>query len=285
MRDSAYYETPAEAYRQLGLLCTAFGSFVRKTTLCPPRRLECYAAVWISSGSGWLETSATPHRLPIRSGSLFWLFPGIIHTYAPGADGWTEQWVMFEGPQAASFERLGFFSATQPVHVPPNAGAIEAIFAQLAADFSQESHLTSVLGATLISRLVVTAHQQASEEQAESTSLVRALYQCKMLIEEQAFEASNIEEIVCPSPLGYSTLRRHFKNAFGFSPKEYLLSLRLRKAKELLVFTQQSIAEVAQSVGFLDPYYFSRLFHAKEGLTPSLFRAQQRIPTREAESL
>jgi AraC-like DNA-binding protein len=284
MLDFAQYETPAGAHRQLGLLCTGFGRFACKTVACQTRRLECYAAVWISSGSGWLETSATSQRLPIVNGSLFWLFPGVTHTYAPDLRGWTEQWVFFEGPQVESFERLGFLSASQPVQYVENAGVIETIFTQLHADFAHGGPLTSILSAALVYRLVLITYQSAVEAHAEHDPIAREIQHSRRILDNHAFDPCNIAELANTCNMGYSTFRRHFKNITGYSPREYVLRVRLRKAKELLAFTQQSIVEVAKSVGFTDPYYFSRMFHDKEGLSPSLFRAQQRIMSDREQS-
>jgi len=77
--------------------------------------------------------------------------------------------------------------------------------------------------------------------------------------------------------LGYSTFRRHFKQATGYSPKEYVLRVRLRAAKQLLAFTNQNVADVAAAVGFDDTFYFARLFRTKEGLSPTVFRQQQGV--------
>jgi transcriptional regulator GlxA family with amidase domain len=52
---------------------------------------------------------------------------------------------------------------------------------------------------------------------------------------------------------------------------------RLRRAKGLLALTSRQMADVARAAGFDDPYYFSRLLHAKEGVSPSEFRVQQRL--------
>ncbi len=277
MLDFARYETPAVSHRQLGLLCTGCGGFTRKMTACPTRRLECYAAVWITDGAGWLETSATTRRLHIRSGSLFWLFPRITHAYAPDTSGWTEQWVFFEGPLAERFERLGFLCAAQPVQYMEGNRAIETIFTQIHADFAHGGPLTSVLSAALVHRLVLIAYQFSMESQAEHDPVVREIQHSRRMLDDHAFESCNIEELADACHMGYSTFRRHFKDIVGYAPKEYILRVRLRKAKELLAFTQESVTEIAKNVGFADPYYFSRVFHDKEGLSPSLFRAQQRM--------
>ena len=54
----------------------------------------------------------------------------------------------------------------------------------------------------------------------------------------------------------------------GVSPQQYLIDLRLRNARDLLISTDLSISEVARSVGYDDPLYFSRLYRKHYGLSP-----------------
>jgi hypothetical protein len=86
-----HFETPASTHRELGLDVLGFGAIEAKNESTTARILESYAAVFVHSGTGWLDTAATG-RLPVRAGSLFWLFPGLAHSYAPDTAGWSEQW-------------------------------------------------------------------------------------------------------------------------------------------------------------------------------------------------
>jgi len=90
MLDVVRYETPAATHRLLGLSCTGYGSTGHKTWVCEPWTLDGYAVVYVSAGSGWIETAATTGRLPIEGHTLVWIFPGVMHTYAPNARGWIE---------------------------------------------------------------------------------------------------------------------------------------------------------------------------------------------------
>ena len=63
-------------------------------------------------------------------------------------------------------------------------------------------------------------------------------------------------------------MRRHV----GQSPKQYILSVKLAEAKRLLSTTEAGVAAIAGRLGFSDPYYFSRLFHERTGMSPSAFR-------------
>lgn len=71
------------------------------------------------------------------------------------------------------------------------------------------------------------------------------------------------------SPSRYSAL---FRQITGRSPQHYLIELRMRNARDLLAATNLSVSEVARSVGYDDPLYFSRLFRQHFGLPPKAVR-------------
>lgn len=68
-------------------------------------------------------------------------------------------------------------------------------------------------------------------------------------------------------------LRRLIDQSFCTSPIKYINNLKLDKAKNMLEISNYSIAEIAQSSGFADPYYFSRFFKQQTGVSPSEYRA------------
>lgn len=68
-------------------------------------------------------------------------------------------------------------------------------------------------------------------------------------------------------------LRRLFDKLLHTSPIKYINNLKLDKAKNMLKISNYSIAEIAQSSGFSDPYYFSRFFKMQTGVSPSEYRA------------
>ena len=71
--------------------------------------------------------------------------------------------------------------------------------------------------------------------------------------------------------------RSHFDSMFraqtGLPPHRYLLNQRLKEASWLLRHTAVPISEVASRVGFPDPFYFSRLYKKKYGVSPKEARA------------
>lgn len=60
-----------------------------------------------------------------------------------------------------------------------------------------------------------------------------------------------------------------FKKYAGVNPNAYLIDQRINHAQELLCTTVCSVAEVSAYVGYADPYYFSKLFKNRTGVSPS----------------
>ena len=69
-----------------------------------------------------------------------------------------------------------------------------------------------------------------------------------------------------------SCISHTFKKETGQSFREYLISVRLRAAKSLLLYSNLSISEIAYSVGFNDSNYFSNTFKKYVGLSPSKYK-------------
>lgn len=75
--------------------------------------------------------------------------------------------------------------------------------------------------------------------------------------------------------IGYTEdyVRRLFRDRYGKTPLQFLLSERIEYAKKLLDIygRQMSIKEIAEMCGFSDPLYFSRMFKRAEGISPAAF--------------
>ena len=67
-----------------------------------------------------------------------------------------------------------------------------------------------------------------------------------------------------------------FKKQMQVGISEYIRTLRLNRAAELLEAGEQSIAEIAYAVGFRDPLYFSKLFKLHTGRSPKKYLSQTR---------
>ncbi|NLE78744.1 MAG: helix-turn-helix transcriptional regulator [Rhodococcus sp.] len=69
------------------------------------------------------------------------------------------------------------------------------------------------------------------------------------------------------------SFRRAFRVAFGTTPHQYLLDLRVGRAQALLTTTRLSAAEIAALTGFSNPSHFATTFKRRVGVSPTRFRA------------
>lgn len=86
-----------------------------------------------------------------------------------------------------------------------------------------------------------------------------------------------LDDTIRKMPFHYDYIRKFFKKETGFSPREYMTELRMRKAKSLLTSScarNFSVSEVAYQCGYVDPLYFSRVFRKYTGICPSMFSEQ-----------
>lgn len=65
--------------------------------------------------------------------------------------------------------------------------------------------------------------------------------------------------------------RRLFSQQYGVTPRQYILNVRIQKAKQLLTSRNCNIAELAEECGFTNVYHFCRTFKKRTGMTPTQY--------------
>lgn len=79
------------------------------------------------------------------------------------------------------------------------------------------------------------------------------------------------------SGLPLRTFKRRFKQATGYTPVDYVQTLRIEEAKQMLETTGEATDAVAHMVGYEDPAFFRRLFKRRTGVTQARYRQRYRF--------
>ncbi|MFX1766116.1 GlxA family transcriptional regulator [Paraburkholderia sp. A1RI-2L] len=131
---------------------------------------------------------------------------------------------------------------------------------QLAAKVSEQFILERIRGATDLQPIPVDARVGFSR--AELVEVVR-------LMEANIREPLSLEELARLVRLSQRHLQRMFKAYLNVSPTHYYLTLRLKRARELLRTTDASISRVTAICGFNSPCHFSKAYRVQFGHAPS----------------
>ncbi len=102
------------------------------------------------------------------------------------------------------------------------------------------------------------------------------LQAARSVVESHLRDDLSVEDFAHALFLTRVQLFRKLKGLTGLSPTHFIHKIKLEKALQLLQATPMTIAEAAYSVGFADPKYFSRVFAATFGATPSAFVEKSR---------
>ncbi|NUR92177.1 MAG: helix-turn-helix domain-containing protein [Nonomuraea sp.] len=259
--------TPGEAHLKLGLVCLGVGHQEGRLPAVGPRTLRRHVAVVVTEGRGWFRHGSEP-VVEVAAPAVIWLFPGVEHHYAPGEGGWNEWFVDFTGSGVEAYQELGFLDPARPViplsRVEP---AVRAI-GRIARACRRGGPYLEVETSAIVHEVLVALRSGRADEDADGEPVLDSLARDACL---PITVAEHARRLGLPLP----DLRAAVRRLTGTSPKEYLLSVRLSRAKDLLATSELPVAAVARRVGYADPAYFTRIFTRRVGLPPSTFRAQE----------
>ena len=93
-------------------------------------------------------------------------------------------------------------------------------------------------------------------------------------IDERYAEPVTLHSLASLFQCSVRQLQRLFKARLQLGPMEYLMQVRMQNAKAMLRQTDAPLQHIAESVGYSDGYYFSRMFKKYVGVSPLLYREQ-----------
>jgi transcriptional regulator GlxA family with amidase domain len=103
-----------------------------------------------------------------------------------------------------------------------------------------------------------------------------AIAEAQVWIADNYVSANPVAEMTRISGLAPRTFKRRFHAATGYAPLDYVQSLRIEEAKQMLETADGPIDDVAVEVGYGEPAAFRRIFKRETGVSPSQYRQKFR---------
>jgi AraC family transcriptional regulator len=151
------------------------------------------------------------------------------------------------------------------------------LLAEAHEGFSTEKLYTEYLAQALAVRMLYQGRQsRPATNNRDASALPKHVL--RRIIERMRCFSCDLSLQALANESGYSRVHfvRMFRAATGYSPHNYLLNLKLERARELLKNPSMSLIDIALDCGFSSHSHMSRLFHKLIGVTPSAYRRSLR---------
>lgn len=269
-----------------------------------PKRIADYSLHYILAGSVWLEYG--DQRVELGAGNLFCLYPGQVYTYGQLAADHALQmaWVVCGGPTVEQLLTYAGFSVREPYrrlrHPGRIAQALDQLLLQLQAEpmsdlavegVRMQSYLLRLLAELMSDRVASSlseayeddqrthpGRRMAEEIDSDGSSLTPATRYPRWFersiryADLHACEGMTVEELADLVGINRNYFSTAFSQLAGKSPSAYLQERVMERAVHLLLDQQATVAEIAYSLGYADPYGFTRAFKRYYGMPPTQYR-------------
>lgn len=243
-----------------------------------PNLRNSYVLHIVSEGQGCLEIDKEVYYL--KKGDAFMIPPKTEAWYqADSADPWTYMWVGFTGVKAEKCAANAGFSQKSPVHRVECLdelrqyidNMLEAHQLSYPDELKRNGYLMLFFSALINDYCNQTSSAGAPHPYPGSVYVKHAMDYIALHYNQKL----KIHEMADYIGVNRSYLTNSFKKVVGYSPQEYLVNLRMEKAKSLLRKTDMPINLIANAVGYTDQLAFSKLFKRHCGNSPRAYREEE----------
>jgi AraC-like DNA-binding protein len=236
------------------------------------RRITEYQILYITKGQGIFESEHTD-TTRIAAGNVFILFPNVWHRFKPDyKTGWEEYWVEFNGELIKYFRENEFLNPEKPVISIGIMDFVVENYLKIIRLIKEEKPGYQYIASGILVQILGQIFAIKKYHPFKGKEIEDKIKQAKLMILENMHLSVLQNEFAESVGMGYSLYRKKFKEYTGVSPAQYQIQLRIDKAKDLLITTNEPIKKIAQSIGLETCDYFCRIFKQKTGYTPLEFR-------------
>lgn len=228
-----------------------------KLTVTAPRTAQTYELEYFFEDGGISVLNG--REFPIKRGNVLFAKPGDVrYSHLP----FTCKFLHFTVEDPLLTTALDSLRSFFPV---TDLQKTDAQFSSVISHFYSVNRFDNI---TAAAELISLLHLLGSQTTQSLSTILRA----QRFIEINFRDDLSTECIAKACDVSVSYLHRLFKTSLGITPGTYLLSCRIRAARDLLINTSLPLSEIAALCGFNSQSYFSDCFKKNVGTTPNAFR-------------
>ncbi|QGQ98241.1 AraC family transcriptional regulator [Paenibacillus psychroresistens] len=234
--------------------------------------LASYLIVYTISGKGYLQYNEKRHTL--QQGQVFFISCMDYQYYETDSDElWELLWVHFDGGSSRAFYEQ-FHLARDPILTLNAHSPVPTLINELLELQIHQDARTELLSSQAIVQILtdLLLHTLNRNQESQTRFLPDSILQTQLFLKDQLHEKISLDRLSAQFSISKFHLAREFKKYTGLTPNEYLINLRINKAKELLKYSEIPVQEIASKVGFDNVSHFINQFKKQENATPLSFR-------------
>ncbi len=238
------------------------------------RDFPYYAIEFVVKGRGRLNLN--DRRFTLASGAVFTYGPDIPHEIVTRQKTpLTKYFIDFSGEQAAALLEKYSLGPGKMVWVS-EPETVAGIYEQMLENGRMHTQYSFDICRKLLELLVIKIAENFRSQSEYHSPAYQTYLRCCSCLEENAHDLYSLSDIAKVCYIDRSYLCRIFKRFSNFSPYQKLLRLKMGRAAERLMNSDELIKQIAIKLGFSDPYHFSHSFKRVYGVSPSDFRKMSR---------
>ncbi len=231
-------------------------------TRCPRRSFDFYSISHLYEGGGMIRIEPGSEQ-KLHAGDCLMITPGVINRYGSyGEFRFLEDTVKFAGPVADMLMKAGVISC-RIFHL----GKVRKLkpIIELFADPSSDAQLKANMALQNFLMDCYLNHRPESHGNDRLSELLE-------MIRNAPEKWWTLDEMAELCQFSKVHLRRIFLQQTGKTPKAYVDQVKVNKACEMLLGTDDTITLIAGQLGYQDAYHFSHRFKALIGVSPLHYR-------------
>lgn len=230
--------------------------------------IEEYIFIYCTEGMGTVHVRGKTYTL--RENEAFCIPRDTPHRYyACAEDPWSILWVHFKGEDVQYFPleecRVACLSsqhATNRMHF-----LFDLLFRVLGGHYTLGNfiYISQVLSLILSEAYFREKHDSVQEQNKHVTNIIRYMY-------KHLDENLTLADLAAKFELSKSYLNAIFQKYTQHAPMDFFIRLKMKQACRLLRTTDLYVYQIAEALGYGDPYYFSRIFRKMVGMSPKEYK-------------